>query len=94
MAWAQHAAVEAGVVEGEAKDAEEDEEDVLARDGAVWARTCRGGGEGDDVDVAGGAEDIEVGVRAVEEGEVVAQCADEAVGDGLDRVVGGGGGGV
>lgn len=45
-------------------------------------------GEGDGVDVAGGAEDVEVLAGAVEEGKAVSHCTDDPVGDGLRWVVG------
>lgn len=88
LAWPQLAAPDARVVEGETKDTEEDEEDMLALDrGAVRASAGRGGGgEGDGVDVAGGAEDEEVGASAVEEAEAVVEGADDAVGDLLGRI--------
>ncbi|GMN39987.1 hypothetical protein TIFTF001_009217 [Ficus carica] len=86
VAGAEGAAAEGGVVGGDAKGADEDEEDVLARGGAVGAGAGRGGGEGDGVDVGGGAEDEEGGgVGAVEEEEAVVEGPDYAVRDGLGR---------
>lgn len=88
LAWPQLAAPDARVVEGEAEDTEEDEEDVLARDGGAVRASAGGGGggEGDGVDVAGGAEDEEVRADAVEEAEAVAEGADDAVSDLLGRI--------
>lgn len=63
---------------------------MLAGDDAVGAGAGRRGGEGDLVDVAGGAEDEKVGARAVKEAERVAErskdaLADEGQGEGMRR---------
>lgn len=81
LARPESPAPEAGVVEGDGEDADEDEEDVLARGGAVRARACHVGGEADGVDVSGGPEDEEEGVGAVEESEPVPDGADDPVGE-------------
>lgn len=74
---------EAAVVERNTQHADEHEEYVLARGGTVGARARRGDGQGDDVDVARGAQDEEVGVGSVEQAELVVEGSDHAVGEGL-----------
>lgn len=71
----------AEVIEGEAENTNEDEEDVLAGGGAVGAGAGGEGGEGDGVDIAGGAQYEEGGVRAVEEKERVAESAEDSTGE-------------
>lgn len=83
LARPERAAPEAGVVKGDGEDADEDEEDVLARGGAVRARARHVGGEVDGVDVSCGAEDEEEGVGAVEKAEAVPNGSDDPFGEGV-----------
>lgn len=78
--------LQARVVEGDAEHADEDEQDVLARGGAVGARARGAGRQRHGVHVPGGAEDEEGGVGAVEEEEVVADGPDNAVDGRLGRL--------
>lgn len=75
-------AAEGWVVEWEGEDAEEDEEDVLARGDSVGAGAGWGFGEGDGVDVAGGAEYVESRTGSVEEAEMVTQRSVDPFGEG------------
>jgi hypothetical protein len=79
LARAQRLPPDAGLVEGEAEDAEQDEEDVLAGHGGVRARARRGGGQRHRVHVSRGAEHEELRPRAVQQPELVLQRADDAV---------------
>lgn len=64
--------------DGEAKDAEEDEEDVLAGDCRVRAGAGWSLGKGDCVDIGGGAEDVEGVAGAMEEEDRVVEGARDA----------------
>lgn len=83
VAGAEGTAAEADVVDGDAEYSDEDEENVFTGSGAIGARARGEGRESDGVDVAGGAEDEEGGVGAVEEEEAVAEGTEDSVGDGL-----------
>lgn len=67
--------------EWEAEDAEEDKEDVFAGDGGVGAGTVWGLGEGDCVDIGGGAEDVEGVAGAVQEKKRMMEGAGDAAVD-------------
>lgn len=77
--------LQAGVVEGDAEHADEDEQYVLARRRAVGARARGTGRQRHGVHVPRGAEDEEGGLRAVEEQQVVADGPDYPVHGRLGR---------
>lgn len=77
--------LQAGVVEGDAEHADEDEQYVLARGRAVGARARGAGRQRHGVHVPRGAEDEEGGLGAVEEQEVVADGPDYPVHGRLGR---------
>ncbi|KAK1408406.1 hypothetical protein QVD17_40148 [Tagetes erecta] len=67
LTWAESATKETWVGGGDGENVSVEIEDVFAWGGGVEAGACRGGGEGDGVDVSGGTEDEEVGGGTVEE---------------------------
>lgn len=87
LARPQRPPPDACVVQGATEDTEDDEQDVLAGHGAVGAGAGWDGCEGHLVHIAGGTQDEEVGIGAVDEAERVAQGTDDPVGYMLGQVI-------